>query len=362
MFYLPVGRRKLEIVNLTMDNYSKEFKPKSFWQRPEGTTGMLVLAGLVIGGGYLLYQILPILIGLASNTLALAGMLIALGAIIYMVLDPKMRNLVWYMYKGVMRWMTGLFVQIDPIGILKTYVENLKDNLRKMNKQIAQLRGQMHKLKEVIVNNQKQIESSLNMASKARDADKQNVMILKSRQAGRLKESNLRLEDLYRKMEVLYRVLTKMYENSQILMEDIQDQVAVKEQERKAIHASHGAMRSAMSIISGDPDQRAMFDQAMEAITVDVANKVGEMERFMEMSANFMDSVDLQNGIFEEEGLKMLEKWEREGVSLILGEEKNSLLSKANNDNDVLDLNAPVKEPIREANHRNQYDSFFESW
>lgn len=343
-----------------MDTYNKEFKPKSFWQRPEGVTGMIFLAGLIIGGGYLLYMSLPILIGLASNVLYLALMLLAIGAIAYLVLDPKMRNLVSYMYKGVMRWITSIFVQIDPIGILKSYVDDLKDNLRKMNKQIAQLRGQMHKLQEVIHNNKKQIENSLNMASKAREADKQNILILKSRQAGRLKESNMRLEDLYRKMEVLYRVLTKMYENSQVLMEDIQDQVAVKEQERKAIHASHSAMRSAMSIISGDPDKRAMFDQAMEAIAEDVANKVGEMERFMEMSANFMDSVDLQNGIFEEEGLKMLEKWEKEGVSLILGEEKEHLLLQANDESNVLDLNQPVKERVKDPAHRNQYDSFFE--
>ncbi len=343
-----------------MNTYSNEFKPKSFWKRPEGVTGMIFLTALVIGGGFLLSMLIPFLGLIMSNVLYMTVTLVALGALVYMVLDPKMRNLVWYMYKSVMRWLTGLFVQIDPIGILKSYVENLKDNLRKMNKQIAQLRGQMHKLQEVIHNNRKQIESNLSMASKAREADKQNIMILKSRQAGRLKDSNLRLEDLYRKMEVLYRVLTKMYENSQILMEDIQDQVAVKEQERKAIHASHGAMRSAMSIISGDPDQRAMFDQAMEAIAEDVANKVGEMERFMEMSANFMDSVDLQNGIFEEEGLKMLEKWEKEGVSLILGEEKDHLLLKANDEKDVLDLNQPVKERVKDPAHRNQYDSFFE--
>lgn len=343
-----------------MDTYSKEFKPKSFWQRPEGVTGMIFLAGLVLGGGYLLYMALPTLIVLAQNVLYLSLMLVALGALVYMVLDPKMRNLVSYMYKSVMRWLTGLFVQIDPIGILKSYVEELKNNLRKMNKQIAQLRGQMHKLQEVIHNNKKQIENSLNMANKAREADKQNILILKSRQAGRLRESNMRLEDLYRKMEVLYRVLTKMYDNSQILMEDIQDQVMVKEQERKAIHASHGAMRSAMSIISGDPDKRAMFDQAMEAIAEDVANKVGEMERFMDMSANFMNSVDLQNGIFEEEGLKMLEKWEREGVSLILGEEKQTLLLQANDDRNVLDLNTPVKERVKDPAHKNQYDSFFD--
>ena len=339
---------------------SNEFKPKSFWQRPEGVTGMIFLAGLIVGGGYLLFMALPALIALTSNILYLSLMLLALGAIVYMVLDPKMRNLVWYMYKSVMRWVTGLFVQIDPIGILKSYVEDLKDNLRKMNKQISQLRGQMHKLQEIIHNNKKAIQSNLNLASKAKANNKQNIMILKSRKAGRLKESNMRLEDLYRKMEVLYRVLTKMYENSQILMEDIKDQVDVKEQERKAINASHNAMKSAMSIISGDPDKKAMFDMAMEAIADDVSQKVGEMERFMEMSANFMDSVDLQNGVFEEEGLKMLEKWEKEGVSLILGNEKDNLLEQANDEGEVLDLNQPIKEPIREPGHRNQYDTFFE--
>ncbi|MCB0654164.1 MAG: hypothetical protein KDC85_22985 [Saprospiraceae bacterium] len=338
----------------------QELKSKSFWKRPEGVTGIIFLAGIIIGGGVLLTMALPTLITLAQNTLYLAGMLVALGAIIYMVLDPKMRAMVSYMYKSVMRWVTGLFVQIDPIGILKSYVDDLKDNLRKMNKQISMLRGQMHKLNEIIYNNKKEITSNLQLASKAKASNKEAVMILKSRKAGRLRESNMKLDDLYKKMEILYRVLTKMYENSQILMEDIKDQVEVKEQERKAIHASHNAMNSAMSIISGDPDRRAMFDAAMEAITDDVAGKVGEMEQFMELSANFMQSVDLQNGIFEEEGLKMLEKWEKEGVSLILGDNKTQLLEQANNDSDILDLNAPVKEAVREEGQRNQYDSFFE--
>lgn len=337
-----------------------QMKPKSFWQRPEGITGLIFLAALVAGLGFVAVTFGPALVALAQNTLYLAGMLAVLGAIIYMVLDPKMRNLIFYMYKSVMRAITGMFVQIDPIGILKSYVEELQSNLRKMNKQIAQLRAQMHKLKEVIVNNEREINNNLQLAGKAKETNKRNVMILKSRRAGRLKESNVRLDELYKKMEVLYRVLTKMYENSSILSEDIKDQVAVKEQERKAIHASHGAMKSAMSVINGDPDQRAMFDMAMENITEDVANKVGEMERFMEMSANFMDSVDLQNGVFEEEGMKMLEQWEKESTSLLLGDEKGTLLLKAENDSEVLDLDAPIPEKVSRGGQANQYDSFFE--
>lgn len=341
---------------------SGDFKPKSFWRRPEGITGALVLGGVLIGGGILVAAAIPILLPLLETTLGLVVTLAVLGAIIFMALDPKMRNLVWYMYKSVMRWVTGLFVQIDPIGILKSYVQDLKSNLRKMNKQISKLRGQMHKLKELIINNQREIKSNLTMASKAKDSNKKSMMILKSRKAGRLRESNMKLEDLYKKMEILYRVLSKMYENSEIMLEDIQDQVMVKEQERKAIRMSHSAMKSAMNIISGNADKRAMFDQALEAVADDVSQKVGEMERFMEMSDNFMKSVDLQNGVFEEEGLKMLEQWENEGISLLLGEEKEALLLQANNDEDVLDLSAPIKTPekVKAGRDGNQYDTFFD--
>jgi uncharacterized protein YoxC len=338
----------------------EEYKPKSFWKRPEGVTGGIVLTGLLVGGGYLLYKFLPVLVGLAANTLYLALMLVAFAALVYVILDPKARNLVWYMYKSVMRWITGLFIQIDPIGVLKSYVEDLENNLKKMLKQVNQLRGQMHRLKEIIHNNSKSIQDNLKQASRARDVNKESIMILKSRKAGRLKESNMRLEDLYRKMEVLYRVLTKMYENSEVLKEDIKDQVEVKEQERKAIHASHSAMKSAMNVISGDRDARMMFDMALEAIADDVSQKVGEMEQFMEMSSNFMQSVDLQNGVFEEEGLRMLEQWEQQGVSRLLGEEKSMLLVEANDEGNVLDLNAPIKQPVRETSHVNQYDSFFD--
>jgi len=169
----------------------------------------------------------------------------------------------------------------------------------------------------------------------------------------------MRLEDLYKKMEVLYRVLNKMYENSEILMEDIKDQVEMKEQERIAIHASHGAMKSAMNIIQGDADKRYMFDMALEAIADDVSLKVGEMERFMDMSSNFMQSVDLKNGVFEEEGLKMLEKWENEGTSLILGSEKDTLILESD-EGEMLDLNEPIARPQRAENDTNQYDSFFD--
>ena len=91
-----------------------------------------------------------------------------------------------------------------------------------------------------------------------------------------------------------------------------------------------------MSIIKGDPDKRAMFDQAMQGIADDVANKVGEMERFMELSSDFMNSIDLQEGIFEEKGMKMLEEYEKKSTLLLLGGSEGT--------SDTLDLNEPRRE------------------
>lgn len=330
--------------------------PKSFWEKPEGKTGLVFIIGALAALGYGLYKLLPFLLSIATNTLALAGVLMVLGALIYMILDPKVRNLVFYIYKSIMRWITGIFVQIDPIGILETYIDELKNNLSKMDKQIGLLRAQMRKLKDIIDQNARDIQSNLSLASSAKKNDKEGLMILKTRKAGRLQDSNMRLEDLYKKMEILYRVLGKMYDSSEILLEDVIDQVQVKKQEREAIRTSHSAMKSAMNILSGNNDKKYMFDQAMEAIADDVSMKIGEMERFMDLSTNFMDSVDLQNGVFEEEGLQLLEKWEKEGVSLLLGKDKDLLVS--NTAANVVDLDAPLQKTDKTL-HTNQYTDLF---
>jgi len=40
----------------------QNYTPKSFWKRPEGPFGMVVLVALIVGAGVGLYVILPFLI------------------------------------------------------------------------------------------------------------------------------------------------------------------------------------------------------------------------------------------------------------------------------------------------------------
>ncbi|MBK8393303.1 MAG: hypothetical protein IPL23_30285 [Saprospiraceae bacterium] len=91
----------------------------------------------------------------------------------------------------------------------------------------------------------------------------------------------------------------------------------------------------------------------LEFIADDVSQKVGEMERFMEMSSDFMNSIDLQNGVFEDQGLKMLEEYEKKSTLLLMGKEGMG-------DNEMMDLKMPEMEKRKiDGEGKSDYDGLF---
>ncbi len=311
-----------------MNNQLPSVKKKLFWRRPEGKVGaFFLIAGAAVVAVYHvpIFNFITSLLKGTISTIALGAVVLAL---LYMIFDKRVRNLIWYMYKSFMRRITGLFVQIDPIKILENYVEYLKKNMRKMNTHITQLKGQISQLKTIILKNRREMEHSIKLAEQAKKQGKNELITINTRQYGRLKETNERYQKLLDKMLVLYKVLNKIHVNSGYLIQDTENDVRMRKQELKAIRTSHSAMKRAMSIIQGDPDKRLIFDMATETVVEDIHNKIGEMERFIEISGSFIDSIDLQNGIYEQEGLEILEKFEKEGSSFLFGEPKEEDLLK----------------------------------
>ncbi len=293
-------------------------KAKSFWQRPEGITGAIVMVLLLSTLGWLLYRFGTALLLRLEDPIALAVALAVLAVGTYLLLDPQARNLLWYVYKSAMRWLTGLFVHIDPISVLKGHVRHLEKNLLHLSGQIGALRQQMRQIKGLMDANSADIQKNVAAADSARRENDEKMLTLAARRVGRLQEVNAKYAELYRKMDTLYRILRRMYEHSEVLIEDTRDQIALKEQEYRALKASHSAMRSAQSLLKGTPDQRALFDHALEQLADEVSQQVGQLDRFMDTTRHLMDSIDLQKGSFEEEGLRLLEQWEKESGKTVL--------------------------------------------
>lgn len=312
-----------------------ETEKKSFWARPEGTTGMILAVLAILG----FIALAPAIVALLQNTLYALLLGGAVLGIVFLAMDDKFRNMIWSIYQIVCKKMTGMIIELDPIAIVEGYIRTLQKNLQSMEEQIRNLRGQMAALKRVIDQNEAQRVSNLKTASAAKKAANEVQIVINTRKAGRLENSNMTLQALYTKLEVVYRVLMKMRENAGYVLEDTTDEVAVRKREFEAIRVSSNAFRSAMSVINGNPDKKAMFDQTMEYMANDIGQRVGEMEHFMDVSKNFMESIDLQNGVFQEDGLKQLEEWEKSSTNFLLTDkEKKQVIDAAHDEDSVVDL------------------------
>ena len=305
---------------------------KSFWSRKEGKTGLLVGAGILAALGYGLYHLLPYLITMTKNLLTLSLLGIALFIVVYLVMDSQVRNLVWYLYKSLMRGITGLFIQIDPVGIIETYVAHLRKQLENLESQIETLSGAKRKLQDAIDRAKEDLDGQLNLAKAGQKKGLGAAEItVYTNQAGRLKTRIEKYQGLLAKLDTLYRILEKMDKAAKVVILDKTNQVEDIKTQRQEMRTGFNAFKSAMSILAGDPDKKVLFDQAMESIQNDISMKAGAMERFIEESGEVMQAIDLQNGAFEEKGMKLLEKWETEGLPLLLtdGSEKLNPLDQS---------------------------------
>jgi hypothetical protein len=291
----------------------------SFWSRKEGKTGMIFAFLLLAALGYGLYQILPFLITLTKNLLTLTLLGICLFVVVYLIMDSQVRTLVWYLYKSLMRAITGIFIKIDPVGIIESYVDHLRKQLQSLQGRIQELAGAKRKLQDGIERAKAELEEQLNLAKTGQKKGLGAAEItVYTNQAGRLKTRIDKYQSLYAKLETLYRILEKMDKAAKVVILDKTNQVEDIKTQRAEMATGFNAFKSAMSILSGDPDKKVLFDQAMESIQNDISMKSGAMERFIEESGEVMQAIDLQNGAFEEKGLKLLEKWETEGLPLLL--------------------------------------------
>jgi phage shock protein A len=258
-----------------------------------------------------------------------------IGVLLAIVINPTSRNAIALGYKMIFKMLTGFFITLDPIIILKDYVQQLYANLEEMSQQIGRVKGTLQGLKVKITEYSKEANEEMEKAKFAKNKGDTKTAQISHRKAVRRQESIQKLSALYAKIEMILRVLHKMHENCNIVADDTKDSVEMKQDEWEAVKSANSAMKSAMSVISGGGDKRATFEQAMEYLIDDVSLKMGEMQNFMDMTEGLMSSIDLNNEMFDEKMLANLEAWEQKSDSWILGDEKTTITSGASNVTDT---------------------------
>jgi hypothetical protein len=317
---------------------------KSFWSRPEGTTGMLAIGAGVVGLYFALPTLIAFMAGMAAllgHTIAVVALCAVLAAMLFVLTNKKFLTLCSYMFKSAMRKITGLFVEIDPIGIMKSYIEDLIKKREGMDSSRSKLKGQISVLKKKINDNATGYDRAMSMASLAKDKGNTGVLAVQSRQAGRLERLNKEsFGPLLAQMEVHLRALDKYYEVTGTVIDDLGNEVEARKMEREMIMASYSAMSAAKKILMGGTDEKELFDQAMEFVVNDFGMKMGEIDSFIE-------GLDMQNGVYEADALKKLQAWEAKADSILLGNGKAQLLETTLNTSTInLGIGIPAAQVV----------------
>ena len=287
-------------------------KLKSYWNRPGGKFGTVIgLAGLGVAAWYLL----PILTTLAWDftQCAIAG---AIAFLTYMVLsNKKLWMSIFYLYEILMKKLVGVVIQLDPFIIAEDYISDIKKEREMLYNKTIEVNGQKEaiiaKIKEKNGLIQKEKDKAIS-AQRSGGTDAGMAIAACSRQIARLEQYVQQLTPIQISLTKVGDYLDKVYKNSAFMLDDMQADLDLKKDLYKSVTKGNNALKSAMAIFNGDAEKKMMVEQSMDYLKDDIATKLASMKQAINISSDFMKNIDLENGAYEVEGLRMLEEYKPE--------------------------------------------------
>lgn len=302
---------------------------KGFLSRPEGKGGAVVtavaLAAIIWFFGS---DIANYIITAMDNMLHMAVVAFALVSLGYVVMDANARALVFYIYRSVVRAVAGLIIDIDPIGVLKTYKERMEGKLGEMKSALDNLKGQRLKvtrsrdLKAKELNN----EVALMTAAQAKPNDEQakRQLTLHGKQATRLQSMLARYEGDLNRINLLITIMDRYYGLCEDTILDMSNEISFRTEERAYAKQSQNAVRSAMSILKGLPEKE-MWDEGIAKLEEDYTQAIGEVEGFLDVTKNILSQADLQDSADASKAIAMLDEWQKKNSNVSLGGRNNGV-------------------------------------
>ena len=292
----------------------EEKKKINLWNRPGGTLGKIIAWGALGGFLVVLYKMLPILITLASNVITLILMLILIWAILALITNPQFKKNFELLYLQVMRKITGLIVEIDPVNILALGVQEMEKKLVLISSNIDKLQGLLEGMKK---KRDQSKEDFLNETARLQAAKLKGIRdkeILSQRQIVRLQEQIKNQETRIANSEKYLKVMKKLEEMAKFQIEDASNELKVRKDEYEQSKAQKNAMKSFAAIMSGKGLTKSLEVQlALDQITDSVNESLGQINRFLDGSNDILLNYELDGMVAAEKADKILAEFDKTG-------------------------------------------------
>lgn len=300
-----------DIVNVAKNTVSK-------WEKPGGTTGMIVL-GVVVGA--IAINITPIMNFIAAacaSTLSAIGMAAALFLVLYCLFDPRIRNIGSTIYFMIMRKIEGLLVDYDPISIVKRKIMQMNNKIQEITDNMGKLRGLIDKSEKRIQDKKKQCDHDFQLLNKYKEVGKAQDAAVYERQVTRLTEVIKNSEARLIQSKQWYEIMGKLKHQAELTVLDATNEVNERVEEWEMIKAQHKAFTSIVGIINGKDDQFSLFTRAMDHMADDISQKLGEMSFIIEETGGLMSKIDMDNLVMSDKANALLAQYNSGGLDAVL--------------------------------------------
>lgn len=310
-------------------------EPKPHWM--EKIIRLAIPAGLIWGGIKLFNSFAPTLIEFFDNFWHIV--LVGAPAVFLTLFVLQNPTFLWMGYKTLCRKITSFFIKMDPLSFMDRYVDLLKMKRRGLQASKTSLNANKLQLERDMTALKKSIDEKMRMSKAAKNMGDSDEA---SHQAG-LAMTDKGSYDLYapilHKMESNLVFLTKLDDNWGRSIEKLSHTVEAKRKEFTTLKTMAKALNCAEEFAKGDTEANRIYKESVLALEEKVTQSLAYIEQFETDSKGVMKSIDIEKQMQSDEGLELLEQYEKNG-SLFLDEDyskykmeidpNKDLFSKAN--------------------------------
>ena len=290
----------------------QNYTPKTFWKRPEGPFGMVVLAGLIIASAYGLYAILPFLISLLTDTLHMAALAAVLFAILWLVFNPTFRAAVSNLFQNTVRFFASWVVETDPIGILRNNLDDMKKAKYNLDQTLQRFAGSDERLQRSIAAKTDEINGLGHKAQKAEQManaaaapmEKERLQLERQtflEQAGMLMQGVKQLQALEDQTAKMLKTFQHWSQISDSKIQRTENKVNFLAEQRKMILDAKATLGMGQQLLRGNPEQLKMVDMALEYLEDDTSRTLGEIREFSRYTDKLLTDDQIESGAAADE-------------------------------------------------------------
>lgn len=295
-------------------------KSKSFWKRPETPAQLALYAGAGLLGFWAWGKVSGFVLQTISNTFWMGVYACGLALLAWVALSPKTHMIL----RLISRKITGLVIELDPIGILKDRVAQLMKRMESFNEKKDALAGAKKQVDNTIKRNEEELRQQQRVAANAksmleRPSAKSSTETLRAQTEMRIAinevERLTRANKEYTNLSSTLAHIQDVLERGEIYLDgfirDGQNEARQWEIKRKTSGVAKGAISDALSILKGNASERDIYQSTLDHLADEYDMRLGLVDEGLKDLEAFMLKVDLQTGMVDADAFALVDDFEK---------------------------------------------------